>query len=43
MIVFSENRMKHTNTLCVQDAEFNLKQMVHIVTSVLQRVRVTCL
>jgi hypothetical protein len=32
--VYCENHMEHTNTLCGENAEFNmLKQAVHIVTT----------
>jgi hypothetical protein len=44
MTLYRENRMKRTNTLSMQGAEyFYLKQVVHVVISVPQRVHLTCL
>jgi hypothetical protein len=36
--VCCENHTKHINTLCLKNAYFNVKKVVHIVTNVLQRV-----
>ena len=40
IVVCSEIHIKHINTLCGQNVEFGmLNQMVHIVTTKLQRVK----
>jgi hypothetical protein len=35
IVVYCENHAEHINTLCEQNLEVMLKQLVHIVTAVL--------